>query len=175
MMTLVVGGSASGKSAWAEELAARSPGRPRLYIATMEPYDEECLQRIDRHRRIRAGRGFETLECYRDLQSLAVPAGSTALLECMGNLCANELFRPGATPASALEAVLRGADALRRQCGELIVVSNEVFSGGSQYGEGTLEYLRLLGEVNRTLAAWADSVCEVSCGIPIYHKGGERC
>ena len=55
------------------------------------------------------------------------------------------------------------------------VVSNEVFSGGSQYGEGTLEYLRLLGEANRILAAWADSVCEVSCGIPIYHKGGEQC
>ena len=175
MMTLVVGGSASGKSAWAEELTVRSPGRPRLYIATMEPYDEECLQRIDRHRRSRAGRGFETLERYRDLQSLAVPAGSTALLECMGNLCANELFRPGVTFASALEAVLRGADALRRQCGELGVVSNEGFSGGCRYGGGTMEYLRLLGEVNRTLAAWAESVCEVSCGIPIYHKGGPPC
>lgn len=53
MMTLVVGGSASGKSAWAEELAVRSPGRPRIYIATMEPFDEECLRRIDRHRQIR--------------------------------------------------------------------------------------------------------------------------
>ena len=116
-----------------------------------------------------------TVECYRNLRNLSIPTGSTALLECMGNLCANELFRPGDTPASALEAVLRGADALRCQCGELIVVSNEVFSGGSQYGEGTLEYLRLLGEVNRTLAAWADSVCEVSCGVPIYYKGGERC
>ena len=80
MMTLVVGSSASGKSAWAEELAVHSPGRPRIYIATMEPSDEECLRRIDRHRQIRAGRGFVTVECYRNLRNLSIPTGSTALL-----------------------------------------------------------------------------------------------
>lgn len=175
MMTLVVGGSASGKSAWAEELVLRSAARPRIYIAAMEPYDDECLRRIDRHRQLRARKEFETVECYRDLEHLTVALGSTVLLECMGNLCANELFGPGGSREAAREKILRGMDALRRQCQNLIVVSNEVFSGGSRYGEGTLDYMKLLARVNRDLAARAEAVCEVVCGIPIYHKGGAPC
>lgn len=175
MMTLVVGGSASGKSAWAEELVLRSAARPRIYIATMEPYDDECLRRIERHRQLRARKEFETVECYRDLEHLTVPAGGTVLLECMGNLCANELFRPGGSREAARGSILRGVDALRCRCQNLIVVSNEVFSGGSRYGEGTLDYMKLLARVNRDLAARAEAVCEVVCGIPVYHKGGAPC
>ena len=174
-MTLVMGGSASGKSAWAEELVLKSPYRPRIYIATMEPYDDECLRRIQRHRELRAHKGFETLECYRALEHLRVPERSTVLLECMGNLCANELFQPGGSRKAAMESILRGVEALCRQCGRLIVVSNDTFSGGSRYAEGTLEYLRLLGQVNRELAARADEVCEVVCAVPIYYKGESPC
>lgn len=175
MMTLVVGGAASGKSAWAEELVLRSPARPRIYVATMEPHDDECLRRIERHRQLRARKEFETAECYRDLEHLTVPLGSTVLLECMGNLCANELFRPGGSREAARDSILRGVDALRRRCETLIVVSNEVFSGGSQYGAGTLDYMKLLARVNRDLAARAEAVCEVVCGLPVYHKGGAPC
>ena len=66
-------------------------------------------------------------------------------------------------------------DALRRRCETLIVVSNEVFSGGSRYGAGTLDYMKLLARVNRDLAARAEAVCEVVCGLPVYHKGGAPC
>ena len=54
MMTLVVGGSASGKSAYAEGLILAAKSWPRTYIATMEPFDDECLRRIEKHRRLRA-------------------------------------------------------------------------------------------------------------------------
>ena len=44
---------------------------------------------------------------------------------------------------------------------------------GSCYEEGTLAYLRQLAWVNRRMAAIADNVCEVACGIPAYYKGKE--
>ena len=172
MLTLVIGGTASGKSAYAEELVMRSARKPRVYIATMEPFDSECLERIRRHRDMRAKKAFETVECYTDLCSVKVTAGCAALLECMGNLCANELYSPAGSGDGAESAILRGVDRLLPQCGELVIVSNEVFSGGSGYQGDTIRYLRLLARVNRALAARADRVCEVVCGVPVYHKGG---
>ena len=66
MFTLVIGGAASGKSEYAEAHVETLPGR-RLYIATMEPWDEECRARIARHQAARAHKRFTTVECYRNL------------------------------------------------------------------------------------------------------------
>ena len=56
MFTLVVGGSASGKSAYAESLVLQSERLPRYYIAAMQPFDDECRARIARHRKMQIGR-----------------------------------------------------------------------------------------------------------------------
>ncbi len=172
MLTLVVGAAASGKSACAESLVLRSSVWPRVYIATMEPLDSECRARIQRHRTMRADSGFETVECYTGLSAVKVPYGCAALLECMGNLCANELYSPHGSGDGAEEAVLRGIDRLLPQCRELVIVSNEVFSGGSRFEGDTIRYLRLLASINRELAARADQVWEIVCGLPVCHKGG---
>jgi len=172
MTTLVVGGAASGKSAFAEELlCARSGTARRVYLATMEPFGAEAEARIERHRTLRRERGFETVECSVDLPSAAIPRGSAVLLEDVGNLCANELFSPDGAPELAAQRILDGVARLRERCCELVIVSNEVFSGGSGYENSTLEYLSVLSYVNRKLAAAADAVCEVCCGIAVYHKG----
>lgn len=173
MMTLVIGGSASGKSEYAEGLVLRSSASPRIYIATMQPFDEESRLRIRRHRLMRAEKQFETLECYTGLATVTVPKGSVVLLECMSNLCANEMYSPDGSGDQAIEAILSGVAHLKEQCEDLIIVSNEVFSGGSHYEGDTLRYLELLGSVNCRLAALAERVCEVVCGVPVYHKGEE--
>ena len=54
----------------------------------------------------------------------------------------------------------------------LVLVSNEVFSGGADYAGDTDQYLLTLARVNNALAARADNVCRVVCGIPVYYKGG---
>ena len=95
MFTLVVGGAASGKSEYAESLVLLSPHRPRYYIATMEPFDGEGLARVEKHRRMRADKQFETVERYVNLPNLRLPKRGVALLECVGNLAANELYSPG--------------------------------------------------------------------------------
>lgn len=170
MLTLVIGGAASGKSEYAEARVLTLPGR-RIYIATMEPFDDECRARIRKHRAMRAEKGFETVECYTGLAAALIPPGSNVLLECLGNLTANELFSPN---GGGEAAVIRGVDALCEKCENLTVVTNEVFSGGDAYEAGTLEYLRVLARVNRYIAAKADEVTELVCGIPNVLKGGER-
>lgn len=173
MFTLVVGGAASGKSEYAEGLVLASPCKPRYYIATMEPFGEEGRARVEKHCRMRADKQFETVECYTGLSSLRLRQRGTALLECMGNLAANELYSPdgAGNSAGAFAAMISGIEALLSQCADLVVVSNEVFSGGNHYAEGTEDYLRLLARVNRVLAQRADRVCEVACGMPQYYKG----
>ena len=71
MMELVIGGSGSGKSAYAETAVCRcrrflSEGInrevPLYYIADMIPYGRETEKKIEAHRKMRSGKGFETLE-----------------------------------------------------------------------------------------------------------------
>lgn len=171
MMTLVIGGSASGKSAFAERLAVQS-GLPRYYVATMRVWDAESEKRVARHRAMRKEKQFETLECPLGLERLVVPARGTVLLEDMGNLAANELYDAEGAGCGAAEAILRGADSLHAQCAHLIVVSNEVFRGGADYAGDTDAYLLALARVNNALAARAENVCRVVCGIPQWVKGG---
>lgn len=100
MLHIVYGGSASGKSSYAESFALSLQGDGRLlYIATMYPYkwntteiDPETMQRIERHRAMRADKGFDTVECYRHVEHIMAKRQDVLLLECMSNLLANEMY-----------------------------------------------------------------------------------
>lgn len=100
MLHMVYGGSASGKSSYAESFALSLQGDGRLlYIATMYPYkwntteiDPETMQRIERHRAMRADKGFDTVECYRHVEHIVAKRQDVLLLECMSNLLANEMY-----------------------------------------------------------------------------------
>jgi len=170
MIVLVTGGSGSGKSTWAEKLVSTLPEEGRIYIATMQVYDEESVRRVARHRAQRADKGFRTIECEKDLASADVPEGSVVLLEDLVNLMANEMFDGG--------DVRRIVPALRRlagQCRHLIMVTNDVFSDGIAYEASTQEYLRQLAEINRRAAEMADCVVEVVYSIPVAVKGEAPC
>lgn len=168
MLILVTGGSASGKSAYAESLCRGLS--PRVYLACMQPFGEEGRKRIERHRAMREGKGFETVERFTDLASLALPACRCVLLEDVGNLAANEMFS-AEPPRDPFDAVLGGMDALLRQCERLVVVTDEIGSDGVGYDPATTAYLAALGALNRALSARADAVIEVVAGIPIALKG----
>lgn len=182
-MYVVTGGAGSGKSEYAEQLAV-SFGGARIYLATMQVYDEEGRQRIARHRAMRAGKQFTTLECQRDLEEMLrspeirqLLDAKVVLLECMSNLAANEMFSMNGgirTAQQTQEKILCGVDVLRTLCRDLIVVTNEVFSDGVSYDPQTIAYIQALGAVNVQLAARADRVTEVVCGIPVeLGQGGE--
>ena len=80
MIALITGGSACGKSTYAERLACILPAENRIYVATMQVCDEDSAQRVKRHRAQRADKGFLTLEIPRQLGAVSVGSSSTCLL-----------------------------------------------------------------------------------------------
>ena len=170
MLALVTGGSGSGKSAWAEDLAQFLCPGSKTYLATMRPGGREAQARIQRHRALRAGKGFQTAECPDGFARLRLPPGETVLLEDLSNLAANRRFSP-APPDDCAGVLLEELDGLAARCTHLIVVSNEIFSDGVAYDPDTTDYLTLLGELNCALARRAELVVEVVCGLPLVLKG----
>lgn len=170
MFTLIIGGAASGKSVYAERLTERLPGR-RVYLATMYPWDEECKRRIQNHQNRRLGMDYLTIERYTDLAGLTLPENANVLMECLSNLLANERYTPEGGGDAAVTA---GVLSLHQRCRHLTVVTNEVFSGGADYSPETLDYLRALAGINRTLAQRADRVIEVVAGLPVFWKGARE-
>ncbi len=160
MLTLVIGGAASGKSAYAENLTLKHP-LPRYYVATMQVWDEECAKRVEKHRAMRKEKQFETIESPISLDKIRIPNRGIVLLEDLGNLTANELYDPKGAGVNTAEAVLYGVEILYKQCEHLIVVSNEVFSGGAEYADETDLYLKALAQIQNGIAARADHVCRV--------------
>jgi len=170
MIVLVTGGSGCGKSTWAEKLVASLPWEKRVYIATMQVYDEESVLRVARHRSQRADKGFRTIECEKDLASADIEEGSIVLLEDLVNLMANEMFDGG-----DVGRIVPALEELAKKCRHLVMVTNDVFSDGIQYAESTQEYLQNLAHINRAAAQLADHVVEVVYSIPVALKGELPC
>lgn len=202
MLHIVYGGSASGKSSYAESFAMSLQGEGRLlYIATMYPYkwntteiDPETMQRIERHRAMRADKGFDTVECYRHVEHIVAKRQDVLLLECMSNLLANEMYleqdsddgglaetmseveKTGVGMSETLSPVskkiVQALVNLSTRVQDVVIVTNDVFSDGGNliYDESTREYVKNLAEINCALAREAATVTEVVCGIPVIVK-----
>lgn len=176
MVTLVIGGSGSGKSAYAESLMCEiSDVENKYYLATMQVFDDDGERKVMRHKKLREGKGFLTLEQPKDIEQTVfkMKAGANAvLLECMSNLAANEMFREKMLPAGqVVKKILAGMSELQKEVKHLIIVTNNVFEDGIVYDDGTMEYLKALAEVNRELTERADRMVEVVAGLPIVIKG----
>ena len=172
MLVLVLGGSGSGKSAFAEKIIEEvSAGGDKYYIATMKIYDAEGEEKVKRHREMRAGKGYITIERPVDVHKVPMPSagGSIALLESISNLVANEMFKEDETIAKAAVAdkLCRDIDALAKGFENLVIVSDNVFEDGADYSRETLDYIDAMGAVNCRLAAMEDQVWEVVCGIGV--------
>ena len=196
MMVLVVGGSGSGKSSYAEKvtvsLAQESVKEitksentslsdfklniaKKYYLATMQVFDDEGRKKVERHRNLRNGKGFFTIE-----QPVRISGAlekmedgdRTVLLECISNLTANEMFseKKTMTEIQVTENVIRDIKMLKEQTNHLVVVSNNIFEDGITYDETTTKYIRAMGKINQKLAALADRVVEVVAGIPVTLK-----
>lgn len=167
-LTLVIGGARSGKSRLAERLVVGS-GRPRVYVATAEAWDDEMRARIAAHRAGRAADGWATVEAPRDLAGAlgAVPAGAAVLVDCATLWLSNHLL-----DGADLIAQEDGLMAALAACpAPVVVVSNEV--GLSVVPDNALAraFRDAQGRLNQRLAAQAALAVAVWAGLPLVLKG----
>ena len=184
MMVLVTGGASCGKSQLAEALCL-ALGGTRIYAATMQPFGEEGVRRVARHRALRAGKGFETVECPQGLRAVLdceSLGNAVVLLEDLGNLAANALFSQKLDGGSASDPALpvrasaackeleTELDELAGACRHVVVVGNEVGCDGVSYGSETRNYQELLGELSCWCAQQSTLVVECVAGVPVAVK-----
>lgn len=165
MIYLISGGSCSGKSKFAEDEALKYKGR-KLYIATMENKSSSAKERILKHRKMRQGKGFETLEKEKYFSDIDLSDYKIVLLECLPNLTANHIYSGG-----SINMLYNDIDYLLQGAENLIIVTNDISSCALHYDEEVYKYMKILNQTACQIAEQADIVIEVTAGIPIYYKG----
>lgn len=172
MLLFVFGGSGSGKSEYAEQRILEAGEMPRYYVATMEPFGEEGKKRIERHRKLRSGKEFVTVECATHLEGLRLPEKGAVLLEDLSNLVANAIWSENGRGWSQdlAEDICRTMKDLSDEHQLFVVVGNDIHRDGEPQTPEMEQYVSLLAECQTRLAALADEVVEVVCGIPVLVK-----
>jgi len=158
VLTLLLGGVRSGKSALAVEWAIdheRAGGSVR-FVATAPRIegDVDFDQRIETHRATRPP--WPTMEEELDLSTTLAAAGDDlVLIDCL-TLWVNNLLHRGDDDAAIATQADALADDLARRTGPTIVISNEVGLGVHPETELGRRYRDALGRVNQAVAARAD-------------------
>lgn len=183
MLTLILGGARSGKSDLAQRLAAAA-GRDVLFVATMQPLDDETRRRVDAHRTARPA-SWTTVEATDDLVA-ALDAnarpGACVVVDCLTLWASNLLLAavgesdvvPTDRGAAAVDMIAKRAVALveriAAQDGDVIAVTNEVGLGVVPPTPLGRLFRDALGAVNRIFADRADRVFFLTAGLALELK-----
>ncbi len=170
MIALFYGGSSSGKSSLAENFAVEKCENGKLcYLATMIPFGSEGERKVESHKQKREGKGFDVCEKFTDIASANINGG-TVLLECVGNLVANEMFDKQGVKTDVVRHIANGIKQLSKKCENLVLVSSDISEISENLSAETLEYIKNLNEINREISKFCDEVYRVCVGIAIKEK-----
>lgn len=164
---LITGGVRSGKSSYAEKLALSLSANP-IYMATARVWDEEFRQRVVRHQQAR-GPEWTNIEEEKELSKHPIE-GRVVLIDCVTLWCTNYFFEEDGNVQGALEKVKKEFDRFTDQESTFIFVTNEIGLGGTSENELQRKFADLQGWMNQYIAAKADDVIWMVCGIPMKIK-----
>ncbi len=170
MIQLILGGARSGKSNFAEQLAAQATEKV-CYIATATAEDSEMQARIARHRTQRPAHWQvreEPLELSRVIREPAHGA-ELLLVDCLTLWLSNQLLHPQQPSLERLREELCAT--LAQSSVPVILVSNEVGLGVVPLGEISRQFVDHAGWLNQAVARVADRVILISAGLPLVLKG----
>ena len=168
-VTFVLGGARSGKSRYAEGLAARHRG-PKIYIATAENFDEEMRARVAEHRAQRSER-WETYEAPLELvAALANCKTGFVLIDCITVWMGNLMHRR----RDVRTEIEKLCEALAHTKARTVVVSNEVGLSIVPDNAMARAFRDEQGFANQRIAEMADEVIFVAAGLPMVLKTRQR-
>lgn len=166
-ITFITGGQRSGKSTFAMEMALKESSNP-VYLATSRIYDEEHRKRIDRHRKDREGKNWETVE--EDLQlSKHDLSGRVVVIDCV-TLWANNNFADIKDDEKCLAVLKHDFDQFVANDAHFIFVSNEIGLCEQSMNELQRRFTALLGWLNQHIASKSDEAYLLVSGIPVMIK-----
>ncbi len=170
-VVFVIGGSRSGKTAFALSLAREAAGEnSRVYIATAQPLDAEMEERIEKHK---AERGSAWATCEEPLHlGSAVRAASgsyeAAVIDCLTLWVSNLLC--GNVDVEEAQDDFIGSLAAPGRLLRIVVVSNEVGMGIVPENETARQFRDTAGRLHQRVAGLADEVYLMVAGIPVKIK-----
>lgn len=171
----LLGGARSGKSRYAQELAA-AYGKKVLFVATAEPRDEEMKARIEAHRRDRPA-SWRTLELPAEVAhgiEKHIGNAEVIIIDCLtllaGNiLCENPDLEKGAqkiiNEVNELSALIDRTEAV------FILISNEIGCGIVPENRMARVFRDAIGQAHQIIARNASKVYLMVAGIPVKIKG----
>lgn len=166
-ISLITGGQRSGKSTYAQRLALSISEQP-FYIATSRVWDEEFRQRILRHQRDR-GPEWMNIEEEKFLSRHQFN-GDAIVIDCVTLWATNFFSDNHSDVALSLSQLKDEFDKFTNQDAHFIFITNEVGFGGVSVNETQRKFADLQGWLNQYIAAKADEVIVMICGIPMKIK-----
>lgn len=174
---LITGGCRSGKSRYAQQIA-EDAGEKRLFIATAPVLDKEMEHRVAQHQEMRRGRGWKTIEETLDLTGCLNQADKydVVLCDCLTLWVSNLLFNASnndsiLTEENIIELCREISVSAQNTSALVLFVTNEVGLGIVPENQTARRFRDLAGRCNQEMAAVADSVSLLTCGIPLQLKG----
>jgi len=167
MLILISGTNSSGKSKTAENKLSEFKTPQKFYVATAKIFDDEMKARVEKHKAMRAGKNFITIESEKNLADLNFPENSSVLIESLTTWLANEIFdfQETQNPENFEIKIFNEIQILKSKCENLILVADDIFSDGITYDEATEFYRKILASLLIKTAGIADEVIECSAGF----------
>ena len=166
-ITLITGGTRSGKSTHAERLALSWAPNP-VYLATARIWDEDFRHRVERHQE-RRGPEWTNIEEDKALSRHDL-TGRVVLVDCLTLWATNFFFDLNEDGKQAFEAMQREFEELTAQDARFIFVTNEIGWGGTSNSNLQNKFTDLMGRLNQYVASRADEVILMVSGIPVKIK-----